>query len=183
MKKKIELKKFSFFFRILTIRNDKIAVFCDIIDVALTVFTSKEVFFSKIFEFFKNEIVFDFSKFDEFDQTINYFEIFFWKVSNFKFEKIKIFDWKQNESIFFICYCKSLMNLNDVTNFFRKNENLKKIFEIFEFSFFTYCNIFLVSIEIIIETIKKIEKTNCRFCCFETILIAFFHKRFEMNKK
>ena len=74
------------------------------------------------------------------------------------------------------------MNLNDVTNSFCENENLTKTFMIFECSFFTYCNIFFVSIEMIIETIKKIEKTNCKFCCFETVLIVFFHKRFETNK-
>ena len=184
--KKNCIKKIFTFFRIFifVIRSDKIAVFCDVTDVASIFFTIEKLFSFKIsFELlFKNEIVFDFLKFDEFDRIVDCFD-FFEKNSNFDFERVKTFDRKRNESIFFTCCCKSLMNLIDVTNFFRENENLKKNFKIFDFLFFTYCSTFFVLIEVIIETVEKIEKTNCKFCCFETALIIFFHRRFAANKK
>ena len=102
---------------------------------------------------------------------------------NFDFERIKVFNQKQNESIFLTYCCKSLMNLNNITNFFRENKNLKFFFKIFESLFFTYCSIFFVLIEMIIKTAEKIEKTNCKFCCFETVLIIFFHKQSAADKK
>ena len=184
--KKNCIKKIFIFFRIFIfiIRSDKTAVFCDVIDAALIFFAIEKLFSFKIFSelLFKSKIVFDFLKSDEFDRTINCFD-FFEKNSSSDFERIKALDRKRNESVFFTCCCKSLMNLNDVTNFFRENENLKKTFKTFEFSFFTYCSTFFVSVEVITETAEKIEKTNCKFCCFETALIIFFHKRSAANKK
>ena len=75
------------------------------------------------------------------------------------------------------------MNLSDATNSSREDENLKKIFKIFESSLFTYCSTSFVLIEMITETAEKIEKTNCKFCYSETALITSFHRRFAADKK
>ena len=184
--KKNCIKKIFIFFRIFIfiIRSGKAAVFCDVIDATLIFFAIEKLFSFKVFFelFFKNKIVFDFLKFNEFDRIVDCFD-FFEKNSSFDFERIKMLDRKRDESVFFTYCCKSLMSLNDATNPSREDEDLEKIFKIFEFSFFAYCSTFFVLIEVIIGTAEKIEKTNCKFCCFETALIAFFHRRFVADKK
>ena len=74
--KKNWIKKIFDFFRIIVIRSDKVAVFCDVIDAALTSFTAKGLFLLKTcseFFFDWDEIVFDFLKFNEFDRIVNCF--------------------------------------------------------------------------------------------------------------
>ena len=184
--KKNCIKKIFIFFRIFIFitRSDKTAVFCDVTDATLIFFAIEKLFSFKVSSelLFKNKIVFDFLKFDEFDRTVDCLD-FFEKNSSSDFGRIKAFDRKRNESVFFTCCCKSLMSLSDVTNFFRENEDLEETSKTFESSFFTYCSTSFVLVEMIIGTAEKIEKTSCKFCCSETALIISFHRRSAANKR